>query len=62
MTNINFSLNSSFANFKHKIPVIVAIAAALLCSSPNAEAGDQETSSKIPDNRFYASFGVSVGF
>ena len=62
MTNINFSLNSSFANFKHKIPVIVAIAAALLCSSPNAEAGDQETSAKIPDNRFYASFGISVGF
>ena len=62
MTNINFSLNPSFANFKHKIPVIVAIAAALLCSSPNAEAGDQEASAKIPDNRFYASFGVSVGF
>jgi len=62
MTNINFSLNSSFANFKHKIPVIVAIAAALLCSSPNAEAGDQKPSAKIPDNRFYASFGISVGF
>jgi len=62
MTNINFSLNPSFANFKHKIPVIVAIAAALLCSSPNAIAGDQEASAKIPDNGFYASFGISVGF
>ena len=40
----------------------IAIAAALLCSSPHAEAGDVEPAAKNTDNGFYASFGVSIGF
>ena len=40
----------------------IAIAAVLLCSSPHADAGDQEPTAKNTDNGFYASFGVSIGF
>ena len=39
----------------------IAIAAALLCSSPHARAGDVEPAAKNTDNGFYASFGVSIG-
>lgn len=62
MRNINVSIYVCDANFKHKATAIIAIAVALMCSTPHAEAADQEPAAITLDNRFYASFGVSIGF